>query len=102
MSYKHSSVDASRRELDLLLNQDYLNAFKRPSYFSDTSTAHVFDVTDGLSSLRCNMQTDELTRLVMVSHGPSTVYIHTWLFLGFGSRRLFTFLSLYLAHSRFV
>lgn len=59
---------ASQRELDLILNGDYKNAFHAQDYFSaDNSTGHVFDVIGGNGIMRSNVSGDDLVEIVKVS-----------------------------------
>ena len=59
---------ASPRDLDLILNGDYKDAFHAQDYFAvDNSTAHVFDVINGNGIMRSNVRGDNLAEIVKVS-----------------------------------
>ena len=60
------SMGPSQHELDLILNQDYMDAFRGKDYFSDHSTGHVFDVVEGNGIMRSNIGGDGLMKMIKV------------------------------------
>lgn len=62
------ALGASPRDLDLILNGDYKDAFLAQDYFAvDNSTGHVFDVINGNGIMRSNVRGDKLVEIVKVS-----------------------------------
>ncbi len=61
------SMGPSQQELDLILNEDFMAAFRNQDDFSvDPSTAHVFDVIKGNGIMRSNVGGDGLMKIIKV------------------------------------
>ena len=61
-------LESSQRELDLILNGEYMTAFGAPDYFSlNTSMGHVFDVIQGNGIVRSPVGGDDLVDIIKVS-----------------------------------
>ena len=61
-------LESSQQELDLVLNGEYMTAFRAPDYFSlNNSTGHVFDVIKGKGIMRTNVGGDALVGIIKVS-----------------------------------
>lgn len=61
---------AENTALDALINGDFRDAFNAPDYFSESSTAHIFDVVDGKGSMSDVNGCNDLREILKV--GPSS------------------------------